>query len=251
MSSLDDSLKKITILEVLIIIIALIGIFLLLNLFGFSITKDWVYVGIIFYFIYRLRFFADDFRHDLRNIFSKISPKSLLIIVLVNVFFSYGMLYFSHFLLSVPGFKETIFAPLFSLAGIAGVFSTVIISPISEELLFRGIFFNRVKILVPTSFAILISSILFGALHSYGSVISAFVFGVCMCIIYLKTQNILTCIFAHFLNNLIAEFLVHIDTGNLIFTNIFVIALFSILAIVSLYLLAISIHNEWKYIDKK
>lgn len=251
MSSLDDSLKKITILEVLIIVIVLIGIFLLLNLFGFSITKDWVYVGIIFYFIYRLRFFADDFRHDLRNIFSKISPKSLLIIVLVNVFFSYGMLYFSHFLLSVPGFKETIFAPLFSLAGIAGVFSTVIISPISEELLFRGIFFNRVKILVPTSFAILISSILFGALHSYGSVISAFVFGVCMCIIYLKTQNILTCIFAHFLNNLIAEFLVHIDTGNLIFTNIFVIALFSILAIVSLYLLAISIHNEWKYIDKK
>lgn len=251
MSSLDDSLKKITILEVLIIVIVLIGIFLLLNLFGFSITKDWVYVGIIFYFIYRLRFFADDFRHDLRNIFSKISPKSLLIIVLVNVFFSYGMLYFSHFLLTVPGFKETIFAPLFSLAGIAGVFSTVIISPISEELLFRGIFFNRVKILVPTSFAILISSILFGALHSYGSVISAFVFGVCMCIIYLKTQNILTCIFAHFLNNLIAEFLVHIDTGNLIFTNIFVIALFSILAIVSLYLLAISIHNEWKYIDKK
>lgn len=251
MSSLDDSLKKITILEVLIIVIVLIGIFLLLNLFGFSITKDWVYVGIIFYFIYRLRFFADDFRHDLRNIFSKISPKSLLIIVLVNVFFSYGMLYFSHFLLTVPGFKETIFAPLFSLAGIAGVFSTVIISPISEELLFRGIFFNRVKILVPTSFAILISSILFGALHSYGSVISAFVFGVCMCIIYLKTQNILTCIFAHFLNNLIAEFLVHIDTGYLIFTNNIVIALFSVLAIVSLYLLAISIHKEWKYIDKK
>lgn len=251
MSSLHDCLRKITILEVLIVLIALIGIFLLFNLFGYSISKDVVYIGIIFYFIYRLRFFGDEFKQDLHNIFSKISAKSLFFIVLVNVFFSYGMLYLSHFALNIPGFKELIFTPLFSITGVAGIFSVVVISPISEELLFRGVFLNRLKLLVPTSFAILITSILFGSLHSYGSVISAIVFGVCMCIIYIKTKNILTCIFAHFLNNLLAEFLVHIDTGNLIFTNSIFIALFSILAIVSLYLLIISIRQEWKYINKR
>ena len=104
---------------------------------------------------------------------------------------------------------------------------------------------------MPTSFAIIISSILFGALHSYGNIISAFVFGVCMCIIYLKTKNILTCILAHFLNNLLAELCVHIDSGNLIFTNDIFIVLFSILAIVSLYLIIISLRQEWKYIDKR
>ena len=138
-----------------------------------------------------------------------------------------------------------------SFAGILGVLSTIFVSPICEELLFRGVILNRLKLIVPTSFAIIISSILFGALHSYGNIISAFVFGVCMCIIYLKTKNILTCILAHFINNLLAELFVHIDSGNLIFTNDIFIVLFSILAIVSLYLIIISLRQEWKYIDKR
>ncbi|MCR5027475.1 MAG: CPBP family intramembrane metalloprotease [Methanobrevibacter sp.] len=137
-----------------------------------------------------------------------------------------------------------------SLIGVGSIFSTIIISPISEELLFRGVFLNRLKLVVPTSFAIAITSILFGSIHSYGSIISAFVFGVCMCIVYLKTENIMVCIFAHFLNNLLAELLYHIDYGKLIFTNSIFIVLFSILAIVSFYLIVISIRQEWKYIDK-
>ena len=258
MSSLNDSLKKITILEILVLLLALMGLVILFDIIGFSISDNWVYVGVIVYFIYRLRFFTGEFKQDLNNIFDKISPKSLLIIVIVNVFFSYGMLYLSIFALEyIPGFKSLISAPLFSIlaitsfTGMAGLFSTVVISPICEELLFRGVFLNRLKLIVPTSFAIIITSILFGALHSYGSIISAFVFGICMCIIYLKTKNILTCILAHFINNLLAELLVHIDTGNLIFTNDIFIVLFSILAIVSLYLIVISIRQEWKYVDRR
>ncbi len=247
MSSLDDSLKKITILQILVVLLALIGLVILFDIFGYSISEDWVYVGVILYFIYRLRFFSSEFKQDL-----------IFTIVIVNVFFSYGMLYLSIFALDhIPGFRSLIFAPIFSilaitsLAGIGGLISTVFVSPICEELLFRGVFLNRLKLIVPTSFAIIISSILFGALHSYGNIISAFVFGVCMCIIYLKTKNILTCILAHFINNLLAELFVHIDSGNLIFTNDIFIVLFSILAIVSLYLIIISLRQEWKYIDKR
>ncbi|WP_407413079.1 CPBP family intramembrane glutamic endopeptidase [Methanobrevibacter sp.] len=258
MSSLNDCLKKITILQILIVLLALVGIVILFGFFGYSISEDWIYVGVIVYFIYRLRFFGEDFKQDLKNIFSKISLKSLIIIVLVNVFFSYGMMYLSIFAIdNIPGLQSFITMPIIpliaanSLAGIGSIISTILISPICEELLFRGVFLNRLKLIVPTSFAIAITSILFGALHSYGSIISASIFGVCMCIIYLKTENILTCILAHCINNLLAEVMVHVDSGNLIFTNDIFIVLFSILAIVSLYLIVISISQEWKYINKR
>ena len=258
MSSLNDSLKKIKIIEILIVILALIGVFLLFDVIGYPISEDWLYVALIFYFVYRLRFFKEEFVNDLNNIFSKISPKSIIIIVLVNIFFSYGMLYISIFALDyIPGLDSfvTAFAvpslALNSFVGMGSLLSTIIISPISEELLFRGVFLNRIKLVVPTTFAIAITSILFGALHSYGGIISACVFGVCMCILYLKTENILVCILAHFLNNLLAELIYHFDSGNLIFTNSIFMVLFAILAIVSLYLIFISIRQEWKYIEKR
>ena len=258
MSSLNDGIKKIRILEVLILILALTGILILLRVFNYPISDDWLYVGVILYFIYRLRFFGDEFVYDFKNIFSVISPKSLLLIVLVNVFFSYGMLYLSIFAVNnIPGlssFLQAVILPdaiVNSLATFGGLVSVILISPICEELLFRGVFLNRLKLIVPTAFAIAITSILFGALHGYGNIISACVFGVCMCILYLKTQNILICILAHFLNNLLAEILYHLDYGNLIFTDNVFILLFSILAIVSFYLIFVSIRQEWKYIDKR
>lgn len=258
MSSLNDSLKKISIFELLIVILALIGIVFLFEIINHPIDQYWIYFGVIVYFIYRLRFFGNEFIEDAKNIFSKISPKSMLTIVLVNVFFSYGMLYISIFALKyIPGVDSLVSmftistVAIHSLAGIGSLFATIVISPISEELLFRGVFLNRLKLVVPTSFAIVITSILFGSIHSYGSIISAFVFAVCMCILYLKTENILVCIFAHFLNNLLAEILYHLDYGKLIFTNSIFIVLFSILAIVSFYLIVISIRQEWRYIEKR
>ena len=137
MSSLNDSLEKITIFEISVLLLALIGLVIFFDVIGYPIGEDWVYVGVIIYFIYRLRFFSSEFKHDLNNVFAKITPKSLFTIVLVNVFFSYGMLYLSIFALDyIPGFRELIYAPLFSIlavgsfAGILGVLSTIFVSPI-------------------------------------------------------------------------------------------------------------------------
>jgi membrane protease YdiL (CAAX protease family) len=128
---------------------------------------------------------------------------------------------------------------------ILGVFvSTVIISPISEELIFRGVFLNRLKLFIPTLFAVLISSLLFAALHSFGSIISAFVFAVCMALLYLKTENICVPILAHFLNNLFAELIRIADYNNLLFTNGVVMSVVSILAIISAIILLKSITKE-------
>lgn len=119
------------------------------------------------------------------------------------------------------------------LMGIFSLISVVLISPIAEELIFRGIFLNKLRLIVPTIFAILISALLFASLHGFGSIISAFVFGIFMALLYLKTDNILVPILTHVLNNLIGETIYHLDYHKLLFTNSFAMALMSILAIVS------------------
>ena len=134
---------------------------------------------------------------------------------------------------------------------IGSLIGTILISPIAEELIFRGIILNRLKLVISTPIAILISSLCFGILHSYGSIISAFVFGLCMCILYIKTNNILIPILAHIMNNFFAEALYYLDSGGILFNNDLVMITITILAIVSLYLILNSLKIEWKSLGGK
>ena len=161
------------------------------------------------------------------------------------------MLYLSTFLLSV--FPSMDFLVEFhisssylnnSLIVVGGFISSVLISPISEELIFRGVILNRARIFLPTTIAVLVSALIFASLHPYGAIISAFIFGMCMAILYLKTNNILVPIFTHFLNNLFAELIVSLDGQNLLFTNDIVMSCVSILAIVSAFLIISSLIRE-------
>ncbi|QPW57737.1 CPBP family intramembrane metalloprotease [Clostridium botulinum] len=79
----------------------------------------------------------------------------------------------------------------------------VILAPIMEELIFRGIMFNRLKMRWGAGPAIIISSIIFGMLHMDLAIIGAVLFGIMMCILYMKTRNIITTMTIHFINNLI------------------------------------------------
>lgn len=81
---------------------------------------------------------------------------------------------------------------------------TVILVPIAEELVFRGVILNRLNNKVNFIYAIIISSILFSLVHGFGRLTPTFFFGLCMCIIYLKTNNIIIPIIIHVLNNAIA-----------------------------------------------
>ena len=84
---------------------------------------------------------------------------------------------------------------------------SIIFAPIVEELVFRGVLFNRLKIRTGIIPAMLISSFLFAIGHDFGGMTSAFLFGICMCILYLKTDNILIPMSVHFINNLVATIL--------------------------------------------
>lgn len=255
MSSFNDNLKNINIKNFAIFIVLVYVILFILSKFNIATNSSWFYALIIVYFVFALRNSSQDLKYDVKHIFSKIQLKYILIIVFLNILFSYSMLYLSiglityfpslEFLVnfSIPSMSLINYLPL-----IGSSISTIIISPISEELIFRGVFLNKLKLIVPTGFAILITSLFFGALHSFGGMISAFIFAVCMAILYLKTENICVPIFAHFLNNLFAELIRFIDVNNILFTNYLVMGIVSILAIVSLYLILTSIFEEWNKI---
>ena len=246
MSAINEKIKNIPIKEFLIVIILLYLIWHFVNSY-FSVTVNWFYIFIILYFLFRIKPSVNDLGHDLSDIFSKVSPAEIFLIVALNIFFSYGMLYLADFLIKIPFVESMVFFPMSLLTGVGSFLTIIFISPVCEELIFRGVFLNKLRIIVPTVFALLISSLIFAALHSFGSIISAFVFAVCMGILYLKTENILVPIFAHFLNNVIAEGIVHLDTANMLFSNHSVVSAVSVLGVASfaviLYYIYVEVNN--------
>ncbi len=78
----------------------------------------------------------------------------------------------------------------------------VIMAPIVEEFLFRGVILHRFTIKWGIKRAVIGSSIIFGLLHS--DILGAFTFAVVMCILYIKTASILVPIMAHMINNMLA-----------------------------------------------
>ena len=240
MSSFNEKLKKITLKELLSLIVVLFLIQYLLNSLNIvQIDSSWIYIIVIFYFIFKTKTEFFSIRGDVLEVFQFNILKSIFAVVILNIFFSYGMLYFSDLILNISSDLN-----LFNSAFAGGLIATIIISPIFEELIFRGVFLNRLRLAVPLTFAILISSLLFAALHSFGSIFSAFIFAICVAILYLKTDNIFVPMLAHFLNNLFAEIFVGLDTNNVLFTNNHVVAIMSVLAIVSFVLILISIVKE-------
>ena len=245
MSSINEKLKKITLKEILSLIIILFVIQYSINTLNIvHIDVYWIYIFIIIYFIFKLRDEVLSIKVDILAVFSPDILKDILFVVILNIFFSYGMLYLSDFILGiVPSFN------LFNSFLTGSLMATIFISPISEELIFRGVFLNRLQLAFPVVFAVLISSLLFAALHSFGSIFSAFIFGICIAILYLKTDNIFVAIFAHFFNNLLAEIIVFFDSDKVLFTDGMAVSVMSVLAIVSFVILLVFIIRKLKILN--
>lgn len=94
-------------------------------------------------------------------------------------------------------------SPISSISPIITILAGSIMAPIIEELVCRGIIFSRLRLKWGFSKAVLFSSFIFGILHIKVSVIHAFIFGISMCLLFEKYNNIFLPIFVHFLNNLL------------------------------------------------
>lgn len=244
MDYLNKELSQIRIFELCILISALAIVVLIIEeIFQIVISDEWVFVVSFLFIFYKLRNCGNDLKKQFKTIFYRFSFKNILLIVLINIFFSLGILFLINSIESL--FSFSVLSSLKASSVLLGMISPVIISPIFEELLFRGIILPKLNKYFSLVFSILVSSILFGLMHDAVSIFGAFIFGICMCILYIESNNILVPIFAHFLNNLVAEIFMIIDPNEFAFTYPFIL-IFYILAIISTGLLLLLFYQFFK-----
>ena len=93
-------------------------------------------------------------------------------------------------------------------------FSAIVIAPISEELFFRGVLFNRLKIRKGFVFGLIVSSLIFGLCHinypdHFSHVIYTCILGMCLCILYSRTDNLLLNMLVHSCYNILSYLVVY------------------------------------------
>lgn len=244
MSSFNDKLKTISVLEVFGITFAI-----LISIIITDIDETWMYVLIVAYILFRTRHHFSGLKEDLIHFTDKLPFKTIILLTITNIIFALATNYITDYLLTLypnleflPG-NESVPAGL-TIAYLMYIFSGAIVAPISEEFIFRGVLLNRLNRLFPMIIAIISSSILFGLMHGFSGLIHAFVFGVCMSVVYLKTQNIFASISIHFLNNFIAVIFELIPGIDHYFENPIVITIIGFLSIIStIYILKFIINS--------
>ena len=118
----------------------------------------------------------------------------------------------------LPGFapdqvQDIGFKALTDRTGYILAFTTlVVIAPIAEETLFRGYLYGKLRGQVPIWAAMIVTSILFGAVHGQWNVaLDTFVLSMVMCSLREITGSIWAGILLHMLKNLIAFYLLFIS----------------------------------------
>ena len=122
---------------------------------------------------------------------TKLTLLFISIALLSSILSSFIMMTYDKHIMSIPMPETTLLISIFG----------VLIAPISEEILYRGIFLNELKG-IGYLFSIVISSVYFGTAHGIGF-LHAFIIGLMLGFVYVVTGNIKWSIIIHFLYNLI------------------------------------------------
>ena len=258
----NDYLDKLSIVKVLsffllvMLILTLIPMIFNFNL-GSLFFKLVLYAVMLVFFVYLFK--KIDFKENndnsfllaLKNEYNLIFDVSdiyqVSFIVIANILFVSAIYFVLKYLsaISFIHFDSSLFGDFTALgidALLVYLLAVVILSPIIEEILFRGVILRRFNMEMNSlTLAILISSILFGICHNFGAIL----FGICASILYIKSRNILVPILAHFLNNLASFLLALSGIENFIQGSSIAIALIIILAIISNFVLFRAILKEW------
>ncbi|YAF94911.1 MAG: lysostaphin resistance A-like protein [Nodularia sp. CChRGM 3473] len=107
-------------------------------------------------------------------------------------------------------------APL--LNNLLSAIATVVVAPITEEFIFRGVILQRWAAKWGIRTALIISSLIFGILHA--NFLGLSLFGVVMGVLYIKTRTLIVPIVCHALNNLLAVTVGLLSHGSQTTTNV-------------------------------
>lgn len=106
--------------------------------------------------------------------------------------------------ISMPEFINQAFEEL-AVSPIILILSVVVVAPIYEEIIFRGILLKGMTKKINPTIALVISALFFALVHmNIPQGVNAFLLGLVIGFIYLRTGSIYLSIFAHFVNNFMA-----------------------------------------------
>lgn len=170
--------------------------FILLIYFGFKILKSNI----------QLKVLMNDFK-------LKVKWNEIIKVVCINIALGTGFIFSLFFLLykiNIELFNELLYTPSVEEKEtiITLIFFTIgstFLAPFVEEFIFRGVILNRLSKLWGIKVSIVLSSCIFGLFHARLSFFNMFIFGMMMTLLYIRTENLLIPISAHFLNNLLVS----------------------------------------------
>jgi membrane protease YdiL (CAAX protease family) len=129
---------------------------------------------------------------------------------------SFGLALFSGSLVNIlidifPSYNEASAAIESNMGSVLGIVSVVLVIPIFEEVLFRGLIYNELKTHLNIVIAIILQSLIFAIAH--GNMLQgiyAFIMGAVVAIIYDKTGSIFAPILFHVTYNLLGSIILPI-----------------------------------------
>lgn len=192
-------MKEIIITYILSYIIVIIA-GLIYNLLGYNDLNFFtnnisVYILMAYYLITIIYLYKKNYKQE-----EKLSKKNYfpLILLGISIAITYNMIMFKFYPQTSTTTNSLII--LLILSGIIG--------PIFEEIIFRYIFYNKLKKKYSVKKSILINSLVFAVIHIQPiKMIYAFILGIILNIYYEKTKNILAPILIHISANTIVLFL--------------------------------------------
>ncbi len=143
------------------------------------------------------------------------SPKIIVVVVVTIIALHLGLIAPLANLIPMPDFFREIFMQLFSNAGFFSFLTAVILAPVIEEIIFRGIILDGLLKKYSPQKAIIISSLLFGIVHlNPWQFVAAFLIGIFIGWIYYKTGNLSLAIIIHLINNLLGSISIYFSDAG-------------------------------------
>lgn len=199
----------------------------------------------LFVVVFLTKFYIPKFdTKDITKSESKVNHRNIIFLILFIIGYK---LIFDSTLIPIIKMTSSFGFIVNSLRGMAEIPAflicyEIVIGPIIEEILFRGIILNGLAKRYSNKMAIITSSLIFGLVHfNVYQLCMAFLFGIFLALLYLKTHSIVLCIFAHVFHNIYTTFTLLFlpKYFSIINNNILTIFLFCILGL-SLMVIAIN-----------
>lgn len=177
---------------------------------GFEILRGGPSLLLIIWFLYDFHkkgiSLLDEFRDIRKHIELKDFFSILAFNILIGIFSVYAIIFaVVHFLpadqLNRMTESNGLTGQATLVGAIIGGIVAVFLAPLAEEFIFRGFLFTKFQVKTSVWTSMILTSILFAAIHFSISSITTFIFSICLCIIFYKTKNLAIPILLHVLNN--------------------------------------------------